>query len=103
MYIKGFPKRGKCPCGGYYQDWHSHASDCIALGGDVDYSILECPKCGCEITKSTMVCPDPECRYLIKFAEVMGILNPALKGATEEYHKERNNDEKIRGRNRNKD
>ena len=31
------PKRGKCPCGGYYQDWHSHASDCIALGGNVDY------------------------------------------------------------------
>ena len=21
----------KCPCGGYYNDWHSHASDCIVL------------------------------------------------------------------------
>ena len=31
------PKRGKCPCGGYYQDWQSHGSDCIALGGNVDY------------------------------------------------------------------
>ena len=25
------PKRGKCPCGGYYEDWHSHASDCIVI------------------------------------------------------------------------
>ena len=39
--FKNHPKRGKCPCGGYYQDWHSHASDCIALGGDVDYGILK--------------------------------------------------------------
>ncbi len=21
----------KCPCGGYYNDWHSHASDCIII------------------------------------------------------------------------
>lgn len=20
-----------CPCGGFYDDWHSHASDCIVL------------------------------------------------------------------------
>ena len=32
------PKRGKCPCGGYYQDWHSHASDCIELGGSKVYA-----------------------------------------------------------------
>ncbi len=65
-------KRGKCPCGGYYQDWHSHASDCIELGGDVDYGINECPMCGCEINKDTEVCPDPECRFLLKFAEKIG-------------------------------
>ena len=43
-------KRGKCPCGGYFQDWHSHASDCKELGGDVDYSkkfvtIVPCKEC----------------------------------------------------------
>lgn len=21
----------KCPCGGFYNDWHSHASDCIVI------------------------------------------------------------------------
>ena len=21
----------KCPCGGYYNDWHSHASDCVII------------------------------------------------------------------------
>ena len=26
-----FPKRGKCACGGYFQDWHSHASECIVI------------------------------------------------------------------------
>jgi len=25
------PKRGKCGCGGYFQDWHSHASECIVI------------------------------------------------------------------------
>lgn len=24
-------KSGKCPCGGYFSDWHSHASDCIEI------------------------------------------------------------------------
>ena len=24
-------KTGKCPCGGYYSDWHSHDSDCIEI------------------------------------------------------------------------
>jgi len=23
--------KGKCPCGGYFSDWHSHASDCIEI------------------------------------------------------------------------
>jgi hypothetical protein len=26
-----YPKRGKCACGGYFQDWHSHASECIVI------------------------------------------------------------------------
>lgn len=73
-------KRGKCPCGGYYQDWHSHASDCIELGGDVDYSKHECPKCGCEVDKNTEICPDPECRYFIKFAEYLDKRIEELEG-----------------------
>lgn len=30
----------KCPCGGYYNDWHSHASDCIVIDhrGGKDYA-----------------------------------------------------------------
>lgn len=24
-------KMGKCGCGGYHNDWHSHASDCIEI------------------------------------------------------------------------
>jgi len=27
-----------CACGGYMNDWHSHASDCVELGGDKDYN-----------------------------------------------------------------
>lgn len=34
MEEKKYPKRGKCPCGGYYQDWHSHASECIVINKD---------------------------------------------------------------------
>ena len=28
---RSFPKRGKCACGGCFQDWHSHASECIVI------------------------------------------------------------------------
>ena len=32
----------KCSCGGYYNDWHSHASDCIILGvGDSIYHMKD--------------------------------------------------------------
>jgi len=24
-------KDGKCPCGGHFNDWHSHATDCIEI------------------------------------------------------------------------
>lgn len=27
----------KCPCGGYFNDFHSHASDCLIIGGDKEY------------------------------------------------------------------
>jgi len=26
-----------CPCGGHFNDYHSHASDCVFIGGRVEY------------------------------------------------------------------
>jgi len=28
----------RCRCGGYFNDWHSHASNCKEVGGNVDYN-----------------------------------------------------------------
>lgn len=30
-FFEDKPKNNKCPCGGYMNDWHSHASDCIVI------------------------------------------------------------------------
>jgi hypothetical protein len=41
--VEEIPQRGKCPCGGWYQDWHSHASDCDVIndiGKDYSASIV---------------------------------------------------------------
>lgn len=39
-----------CACGGYMNDWHSHASDCPEVGGNYDYKKegkwWKCPHCG---------------------------------------------------------
>ena len=37
LVYKYLVEKRKCPCGGYLNDYHSHASDCSVIGGNKVY------------------------------------------------------------------